>query len=86
MSTAEYEKYGFGPHYCRAWGWSDETQAVLDRATSVEELRASWRELEADGEVDSYGGSEWHHALAHLDNELTRQAIIKTTGRDQGHE
>lgn len=52
-------------HYCEG-AWSRQTQSVLDQARNVRELALFWKPLAHSGHVDSYGGAEWHHALAHL--------------------
>jgi hypothetical protein len=57
---------GFYPtHWCQG-SWSPDVQAALESASSVTELRLAWDLLEQDYRVDTYGGGEWHHALAHL--------------------
>jgi hypothetical protein len=57
-------------HWCENPGamgsWTPETQAELDSAKSVPELRRIWKRLEAEGRVDSYGSSEWYHARLNL--------------------
>jgi hypothetical protein len=54
-------------HYCRnAMTWSPATQDALDAARTVAALREAWAPLEEAGQVDGLGGSEYHHALAHL--------------------
>jgi hypothetical protein len=58
-------------HACvRCLSWSAAVQAMLDRAASVAELRGIWEPLADAGEVDSLGGAEYHHALAHLRSKL----------------
>jgi hypothetical protein len=46
--------------------WRPEIQARLDAATTEAELGEIWERLEAEGEADMRGGSEWRHAVAHL--------------------
>lgn len=65
--TANEAGYGYAPHYCRNDGsWGADAQEKLDNAATVEELRAIWEPLAGEGKTDSFGGSEWHHAVAHL--------------------
>jgi hypothetical protein len=51
---------------CDGAATDDPATAVLETVTSVAELRAAWNPLADEGLVDSLGGAEYHHALAHL--------------------
>jgi uncharacterized OB-fold protein len=56
----------YHPHWCDNESWSTPTQILLDHCETEEELRNLWVILERAGSVDSYGGAEWHHAVAQL--------------------
>jgi hypothetical protein len=57
-------------HTCLSPSWGAAAQAMLDRVSSVAELREIWEPLADAGEVDGLGGAEYHHALAHLRSKL----------------
>ena len=61
--------------------WSPATQDQLDKARSVAGLREAWAPLEAAGRVDGLGGSEYHHALAHLRWFLEREGYTREDPR-----
>lgn len=56
-------------HYCQ--NWPPEVQGKLDVCTTTRQLAEAWNALAEAGDVDLIGGSEWHHAVAHLRYWLT---------------